>query len=456
MQRSRLGAIAAAAALLLLAASARAQSPAGQFHARIVSGVQTAKHPEVGALVISDPLGGNGYCSGVMIGCDTFITAAHCACLGLLSAASCDGSVADANNLRVYIPSAGIFKGAAVTVDSHFEFGTGADLAVIKLAEPMSGVIPARINSSARPQPGASGDLVGYGRDGKSYAVGIKRFGKVVFDTCNVVPDDNNVCWSFIEPVDVPGTDSNTCQGDSGGPLFADLGDGDVLAGITSGGGRGCHPPDESFDTDVFVYRDFVAGVAGDDLHSTRCGDLPQVGEAGARATMHTGSLSSDTRDARFTIDVPAGTSRVRVALNGESENLYVVNDFDLAVRYGAPASLQQFDCKDDSPLSYAFCEVTDPTAGAWQVLVHATEGTGKFQLTVTTFADSSAKVSQLACDPAVTKVTMDEMLQAVDMALGHEPTAPRNALGIGSEAAVTIDELIRATNAAVACEPAS
>ena len=73
------------------------------------------------------------------------------------------------------------------------------------------------------------------------------------------------MCWTFQKPVGLPGDDSNTCNGDSGGPLFVDLGGGQIVAGVTSGGNNGsCQVFDESYDANVFTYASFILGQLGD------------------------------------------------------------------------------------------------------------------------------------------------------------------------------------------------
>src|SRR5205823_798258 len=73
----------AAAALftvtLLLGPPGKSASPE-DFHANIVNGRLTSGFPAAGALLLGDEATAVTWCSGVLIGCDTFLTAAHCVC----------------------------------------------------------------------------------------------------------------------------------------------------------------------------------------------------------------------------------------------------------------------------------------------------------------------------------------------------------------------------------------
>jgi hypothetical protein len=116
---------------------------------------------------------------------------------------------------------------------------------------------------------------------------GIKRVGHIQTTTCVPAlfpavpgPATQPMCWNFLDPVGPSGEDSDACGGDSGGPLLVDLGDGPVVAGVTSSGTNAtCQPPDHSFDANVYTYRDFILGELGTDA-TTTCGRLSPVGDA--------------------------------------------------------------------------------------------------------------------------------------------------------------------------------
>ncbi|NNM00525.1 MAG: trypsin-like serine protease, partial [Gammaproteobacteria bacterium] len=175
-----------------------------------------------------------------------------------------------------------------------------------------------------------------------------------------------------------------SCVGDSGGPLFIDAGGGQVIAGVTSGGfSADCQAPDLSYDADIYVNRDWIALNGQADITASRCGLLPQLGETSADAEFFAGTLLTD---ARFTVDVPAGTTVLRVGLNAEESD--APNDFDLYLRYGSEPSIFDYDCESIRPGAYEFCQIDMPPAGTWHLLINNFDGDGgAYQLSVTIFA---------------------------------------------------------------------
>jgi hypothetical protein len=258
---------------------------------RIVNGLTTQGRPTTAAILFGPAR--RALCTGVLIGCQTVLTAAHCVCAN--GRASTCGTP-DPSNVAVYLQHGGIVGVAAIDVHPAYAFAEAGDLAVLTLAAPMWGVAPTPINATATPAVGTAGAIAGFGiSGGPAGGGGLKREGAVVTAGCaGEVPEPAHVCWSFAEPIGSPGTDSNTCAGDSGGPLFVDLGAGEVVAGITSGGSAGnCMPPDVSFDANVFENRDFIESVAGADLASATCGPVSHVGDPDtAVVTVEFASLS--------------------------------------------------------------------------------------------------------------------------------------------------------------------
>src|SRR5262245_2258787 len=127
------------AAIVLIAAAfaarATAETPAA---APIVDGVLTTAYPPVGAFLAgTDPATATTECSGVLVGCQTFLTAAHCVCES--SGAMCQGASAPApDTALVFFDHAGFFSIASIAVPSAYVFPTAADVAVVRLAAPVT------------------------------------------------------------------------------------------------------------------------------------------------------------------------------------------------------------------------------------------------------------------------------------------------------------------------------
>jgi hypothetical protein len=355
---------------------------------RIVNGTLTAQYPTAGALLSpGNPATAGAHCSGTLIGCETFLTAAHCVCDTIGS--DCQGLGApDPSNYVVFLQHAGFFNVASIAVHPDFDFPVG-DVAVIKLASPVTGIAPTVINGGRAPADGSVGTLVGFGSSGGAASdYGLKRTGAVHVAPCtNGISDTTSVCWNFTAPVGPPGSDVNTCYGDSGGPLFIDFGCGDAVAGITSGGSSAsCLPTDNSYDANVYDYHSYIETEGGADLANTFCGDMPQAGDGNTTILTASGSLSFANTQGTHAFTVAAGTTLLRVAMNAIDDG----SDFDLYVKQGSPPTTVDFDKKQDGPNQYGFLEFDTPTPGDWYVLINRFGGAGIYQLTVTTFASGS------------------------------------------------------------------
>lgn len=242
---------------------------------KIVNGVVTQNQPTTGALLENF----GQICSGTLIGCHTFLTAAHCVCANG-SFASC--GTPNPADFSVYFQHAGVISVAAIDVNPGYVFGVSGDIAVITLGDDVDGLAPTPINTTGSPAHGTSGTIAGFGlTEGGGADAGMLRQGAVQTASCaGSVPEAAHVCWAFTAPLGPLGADSNTCSGDSGGPLFIDFGSGPVVAGVTSGGDNGvCLAPDLSFDSNVYQNREFIQAIGGADLNNTSCGTTSQIGD---------------------------------------------------------------------------------------------------------------------------------------------------------------------------------
>ncbi|HTQ78647.1 MAG TPA: trypsin-like serine protease, partial [Thermoanaerobaculia bacterium] len=358
-------------------------------------------------LVISD----GSLCSGVLIGCQTFLTAAHCVCT-LNGVAAFDGvqcsarpDLLDPGRFGVFFQHAGAFRVAAVAVNPVYIPDTASDLALLRLAAPVEGIAPAPINTLAKPPFGTAGTIAGFGATAADRPDGgIKRTGTVTTASCSGPGNAFQLCWSFSAP-GPPGTGSSTCKGDSGSPLFTQAPAGPLVSGIASFV-NGCQPPATAVDSDVFRDRDWIREQAGTDLGEASCGSLPQVGAPGTSVRGDDRTLATGTPEARLDFAVPAGTARLRIGLSGIPGNQVL-----LYAKAGGQAGPASFDCRSEAPAApggfpQQFCEVQSPARGSWDVLARLASGPGgSIQTTVTLFAGGAPA----ACVPDSTTLCIDD-----------------------------------------------
>jgi hypothetical protein len=352
--------------------------------APITGGAPTDGYPAVGALISGvDPTNARTECSGVLVGCRTFLTAAHCLCNG--TGAECQGDAAPSvSGLTVFFAHDGFVPIERITIHPDFVFPV-ADVAVVRLGRDVTGLAPAPVNDVATPSFGTPATTVGFGwQTPAARDTGIKRAGAVTTAPCSGgISNETSVCWDHRD------AGANTCQGDSGGPLFVDLGAGPVVAGTTSGGfAFACTANDHSYDANLFLYRQWIETAAEGDLGAGDCGGIPAVDTAGTVATPVTGDLGSIRPFALESVGVAPGTSELRVGLMG-SEGADA--DFDLYVRGGAAPAAHEFDCSGIGSGQYSFCRIANPSAGSWFLRAERVRGEGVFQLVATTVGGAAS-----------------------------------------------------------------
>jgi len=340
---------------------------------RIVNGLTTTDFPTVGVLLDGgNPATASTSCSGTLIGCQTFLTAGHCVAGDL-----------NPSHYSVFLQHAGPFSVAAVALHPAYNF-PDADVAVLRLSTPVTGIRPTPIDSAGGHSNGTPGTIVGFGRSGGSaFDYGIKRYGAVSLSSCGVgISNQNSICWRFENPVGAAGTDSNTCNADSGGPLLLAAGGADVVAGITSGGDSAtCLANDQSFDARVSTYATYIQLQGGADLNNTSCGFGGQVGDPDVEVFSFAGGLSAGNPQMVHSFSLGAGLQELRVAANGVDDG---ASDFDLYLRFGAPPTTSTFDCASNGANQFAYCEIASPASGTWFVLMDRFAGAGPYQVTAT------------------------------------------------------------------------
>ncbi len=353
----------------------------GSAEQPIVNGTVTTEFPATGMLIGNSPDGGM-FCSATLIGCDTVLTAAHCVCTGTGSQCS---STTPAQPTYVFFQNAGFFQVESVRVNPLYNEAIEYDAAVLHLAEPVTGIRPAAVASSAV-APGSAATIVGFGRTGGDvYEYGIKRQGNVTTRACAAELGVKKLCWQFDGSA--ASSESNVCHGDSGGSTYVIDGGVPTIVGVHSTTNQmscletpGTYP---SADTSVFDHRAFIT-EGGGTVSTATCGDLPAVGDADVTVTGETGRLElGETAD--FAVEVPRGTAELRVALNSTDG---VAANLDLYLKAGDGASPSFNDCAAAGGGPHGFCSVDSPATGSWsmQLVAPGMSGTvgGDFQMTAT------------------------------------------------------------------------
>jgi hypothetical protein len=400
---------------------------------QIVNGATELAEPTTAGLVQGDPDSGRIVCSATLIGCDSAITTAHCF----------NAYAAEKNHL--FFQHAGFVEIESATRHPAYvaafppnPLDTDAlrveDIAFIKLAQPVSGIVPSTLIRFGAPPLGETGRIVGFGRDpitavsaaGIDDNAGLKRSGDVTLAACEgSLAGEDVLCWQPPDPpqpLGPPGEDVSTCDGDSGGPLFVVEQGMRVVAGVTKGAvyipdGQSdlCEPPVDPYDTNVDRHRIWIQGTNGQGGMIAATGAIPTnlkvcgplealpedvqsgdlLGDCDAspwavspapRTCGFSGFLDvGGTASATHQFPVPAGTTLLRVAWNGVAMAPGSV-DTDYYLRATTPPTMLDYDCAATGSGTVGFCEIANPTAGTWHTLVVQALYQGEYQVTATLF----------------------------------------------------------------------
>ena len=345
---------------------------------RIVNGIPSRSHPAVGALLMGDdPKTAGAWCTGTLVGCDKFLTAAHC--------------IADhptAASYLVFFQELGFFRVKAIRWASDKYALPYFDLAMLTLEKPVEGIAPMPINMSVRPLNKSIATIVGFGRTGGvRFDYGIKREGSVKTAACSPELAGKQVlCWKFDADLISRGSAQNTCNADSGGGVFMRDNDGarviEKVFGVVSGGrDKDCVKHDLSYNVDVLQYRDWIETAGEGRLSSTMCG-APLLSNAHHKPLRKVFQLSAVEPKARLTVEIPAGTAALRVGMNAEDDGTGK-NEFGFAVSSKPGAANSPDRCVEDgSGRQFAFCRVERPQPGLWTIAVTRKKGEGAVQIT--------------------------------------------------------------------------
>ena len=211
----------------------------------IVGGSEEDGFDAVGALVVDN---GESFCTGTLVSDRVVVTAAHC-----LVDEDEDAELGFFIGPDTNEPSGG----RVIAVESfhlhpdYDDFELDNDIAVVRLAESVTGVSPIPLLQESMTDEWVGRDLVfvGYGITGSGEG-GYGRKMSVTIPISEVHP------MSFRYDHD----SKNTCSGDSGGPALAQVEGQPVLVGVTSWGDLDC----AEFGVNVRVdpYIDFIHAVS--------------------------------------------------------------------------------------------------------------------------------------------------------------------------------------------------
>jgi hypothetical protein len=244
-----------------------------------VDGTDGVTHPNVGALVASEPFddGTYAYCTGTLISPTVFLTAAHCDPLtddGVTFATAYDPKT----STTYIICASRNCNGDQQNYDARYRADPINDIAVVKFYEPITTITPAKLPDPTTNDPKVNLDFAAKGD--KFTAVG---YGGVIDTqsggpTSIVYDDQRRYAVSSFKSVNqdylrlsqnLKQEAGGTCDGDSGGPNFFGQYPYDydnnpstenvpVIAGITITGDTWCKATNVALRLDTEPVRTFL------------------------------------------------------------------------------------------------------------------------------------------------------------------------------------------------------
>lgn len=255
MQHAR-SAVASLLVAGLGAALVAAPALAGPAQAPILGGNQTTPGQYPSTLVIEV---GGGMCSATLLTPDWVLTAAHCvspSVVGGTQAQITAGMKVHVGTINLRTSGGTIVRASQTIPHPSFSINNlgSHDIGLIKLATPITDVVPLPINLiAARAPVGVGVTMVGFGATatGGGGNIGVQYAVHQTSVSCAAdgASDAYLLCYDQTSGL-------GKCQGDSGGPSFATLDGKLVQVGITSFGDQNC--AQFGADTRTDAERDFL------------------------------------------------------------------------------------------------------------------------------------------------------------------------------------------------------
>ncbi|WP_051792193.1 S1 family serine peptidase [Amycolatopsis jejuensis] len=228
--RRRAAVLLAAAALVATAVPAHAAPPPGDgAQGQIVGGTEVSDDAYPFMASLRNKGSGNGYerhvCGGSLINSDTVLTAAHCV------------PGADVKDLEVVVGRTVLSNDQQGQVrnvtdaQTHPKYGEklGYDIAVLKLDEPVTGIVPIQQPTRGTDgliRPGETATVIGWGNTDPVQINNPDRLRQVdvpilSHQECEIsYPGSEDVTYNRATDFCAGVAGKDSCQGDSGGPIF--------------------------------------------------------------------------------------------------------------------------------------------------------------------------------------------------------------------------------------------